>query len=75
MEAYRRSGRTQADFALLWGVSVMTLSKWLQRHAEGGGKALVTQRRGGPGRPLEALLGLPGHGGACLHGGLPPWAT
>ena len=51
VEAYRRSGRTQADFARLWGVSVMTLSKWLQRHAEGGGQALVTQRRGGPGRP------------------------
>jgi transposase InsO family protein len=50
-EAYRRSGRTQSEFAKLWGVSPYTLSKWLARYAEGGAAALERRRVGGPGRP------------------------
>lgn len=40
VEAFERSGLTQAAFARQWGVSHVTLGKWLQRHAAGGPKAL-----------------------------------
>jgi len=33
VEAFQRSGRTRTDFAVLWGVSLATLSKWVQRYA------------------------------------------
>jgi len=52
VEAFLRSGRTQTDFAALWGVSIGTLSKW-------GGATTRTVRRGW--RRARWLLGS--HGG------------
>ncbi len=40
VEAYRRSGLSQAVFCARWGISVSSLRKWSQRYDEGGAKAL-----------------------------------
>jgi transposase InsO family protein len=50
-EAFQRSGRTQAEFGRLWGVSPWTLSVWLQRLAAEGAKGLESRHKPGPGRP------------------------
>jgi len=53
VEAYLRSGRTQEDFAALWGLSAWTLSRWLLIYEREGPKGLETKprgrRRGSPG--------------------------
>lgn len=56
VEAFERSGLTQAAFARQWGVSHVTLGKWLQRHAAGGPKALERLAEGPPKRRGKAPL-------------------
>ncbi len=51
VEGFRRSGRTQADFAALWGVSSWTLGAWTKRYEEEGPKGLEPRYKAGPGRP------------------------
>jgi transposase-like protein len=34
LEAFQRSGRTQAEFAALWGISAHTLAAWSKRYAQ-----------------------------------------
>jgi transposase InsO family protein len=50
-EAFLRSGRTQREFAALWGVSPWTLSVWLKRLRAEVTKGLEPRYRPGPGRP------------------------
>lgn len=56
VEAFERSGLTQTAFARQWGVSHVTLGKWLQRHAAGGPKALERLAEGPPKRRGRAPL-------------------
>jgi len=58
VEAFQRSGRTQADFAALWGVSSWTLGAWTKRYEEQGPKGLEPRYTGGPGRPRTIPEGV-----------------
>jgi len=51
VEAFQRSGRTRTDFSVLWGVSLATLSKWVQRYEDEGPRGLESRTVAGPGRP------------------------
>jgi transposase len=60
VEAFERSGLSQKAFARQWGVSHMTLHKWIHRHRAAGPKGLERLSDGPPkgrGRPplAEAL--------------------
>ena len=60
VEAYEKSGLTQGAFARQWGVSPMTISTWLRKHAKDGPKGLERLAEGPPKRrgkkPLAAAL-------------------
>lgn len=43
VEAYLKSGMTQARFCKLWGICTSSLSKWLRRYREEGPKGLETR--------------------------------
>ncbi|MCI0670978.1 MAG: DDE-type integrase/transposase/recombinase, partial [Myxococcaceae bacterium] len=58
VEAFARSGRTQAEFAALWGISAHTLAAWTRRYAEQGAKGLEPRPQGGPGRPRTIPEGV-----------------
>jgi transposase InsO family protein len=52
IEAYLKSGRTQLDFARIWGVPAATFGKWMRRWKEGGPQGLEDRpKRGSAGRP------------------------
>ena len=59
VEAFRKSGMTQADFAKAWKVSPIILRKWLIRYEKGGGRALIdgpsAKKRGPKGLPQPVL--------------------
>jgi transposase InsO family protein len=48
VSAYRSSGLTQRAFAKTWGLSLKTLSVWVRRAGQEGGKGLATRQRGRP---------------------------
>ncbi len=58
LEAFERSGRTQAEFAALWGISAHTLAAWSKRYAQQGAKGLEPCLRGGSGRPRTIPEGV-----------------
>ena len=58
LEAFERSGRTQAEFAALWGISAHTLAAWSKRYAQQGAKGLEPCLQGGPGRPRAIPEGV-----------------
>src|SRR5262245_50030941 len=45
VEAYQRSGQTQAMFARQWGVSPITLNFWVRKHRQDGPKGLEDRPR------------------------------
>jgi transposase InsO family protein len=45
VEAFQKAGETITDFARVWGVSRVVLSRWLKRYREDGPKALEPKRR------------------------------
>ena len=49
VEAYRKSGLTQAQFARQWGVSHVTLQAWAARYAREGPKGLERLTSGSAG--------------------------
>jgi transposase InsO family protein len=55
IEAFLASGRTQEDFAKLWGVSATTLCTWMRRYKEGGPQGLEKR----PARPRKKKSRLP----------------
>jgi putative transposase len=59
VEAYHKSGLTQAMFAKQWGVNQMTLSGWLWRYAEVGPKGLEPGGKGAVRRRGRARLARP----------------
>jgi len=44
VEAFVKSGRTQGDFAKLWGITTTTLSTWMRRYEKEGPQGLETRR-------------------------------
>lgn len=60
VEAFEKAGLTQAAFARQWGVSHVTLGKWVQRHRTAGPKGLERLSEGPAKRrgraPLAAAL-------------------
>ena len=59
VEAFRRSGLTQAMFAKQWGVNPMTFSGWVWRFAEAGPKGLEPGGKGSARRRGRARLAQP----------------
>ncbi len=56
VEAFEKSGLTQAAFSRQWGVSHVTLGKWVQRHRTAGPKGLERLAEGPPRRRGRAPL-------------------
>jgi transposase InsO family protein len=55
IEAFLASGRTQEEFAKLWGVSATTLCTWMRRYRQEGPQGLETRRA----RPRKRKSTLP----------------
>jgi len=50
VDAYRKAGLTQKEFARLWGISAGSLVNWLRRVRQEGGQGLEDRRKGRAGR-------------------------
>lgn len=59
VEAYRKSGLTQALFAKQWGVSHVTLGSWAVKYAREGPQGLERVASGPPRRRGKAPLAAP----------------